>query len=140
MPAQQTIVIPVPPSICPTDRRSRQGPLTRLGGGHRWAPPPTKAATMLKDAADMLDAARCAEALRNAVAFNAGLWRGIQRLVERTDRLPLLSDAQRALLHKDAAFVVAACSGASCPSDCAIETVIFLNRRGSDILATAAPS
>lgn len=114
-----------------------EGGRKRTGGpvGERaWQPTLERASALLAQAADMLAAARTADALRSAVAFNLGLWRGIARLVA-TERAARLSDEQRRLLHDHARYVIEGSAAGPCPDDFHIETYITLARRDSEWLA-----
>lgn len=103
-------------------------------GERAWAPTLERVSALLAQAADMLAEARCADALRSAVAFNLGLWRGIARMLA-TDRAARLSDAQRRLLRDHARYVLAGCGAGPCPDDAHIETFITIARRDSEWLA-----
>lgn len=103
-------------------------------GERAWLPTLERLSALLAQAADMLTEARCADALRSAVAFNLGLWRGIARMLA-TDRAARLSSEQRRLLRDHARYVVATSGAGPCPDDAHIETFITLARRDSEWLA-----
>lgn len=103
-------------------------------GEQAWSPTLGRVSALLAQAADMLAEARSADALRSAVAFNLGLWRGIARMLA-TDRASRLSDDERRLLGAHAAYVLTGSGIGPCPDDAHIETFITLARRDSEWLA-----
>ncbi|MFA7430917.1 MAG: hypothetical protein WCZ23_12225 [Rhodospirillaceae bacterium] len=122
-------------------RTALRGENGRRNGGHcyairAWPPTLDRVSGLLVQAANMLDDARTAAALRSAVAFNLGLWRGIARMMA-SDGAASLNDEQRRLLHGHAVYVIQHSTPRTCPDDIHIETFITLARRDSEWLAEA---
>lgn len=138
---------PVYPSAQTAEQRERSAATEAPAEAAACLAVPDEYPALLHQAADLLEQARSVEALREALAFNLRLWRGLAGLFadehpepRRESHPDGLGRRRHRLLKEQAGYVIHETTAASCPDDHHIETFITLDRRASRWLAGAPAS